>query len=336
MRVDSADSRRTHGDIRDLYYSRVGDSWDLHLGVKRVFWGVTEFNHLVDIINQTDLIENIDGEDKLGQPMVQLSLVRAWGLLDLYLLPGFRERTFPGSDGRLRLPLRVSTDADYASGAQNTRIDGAIRWSHHAGPFEFGLHHFSGTSRDPQFRVMLEDGATVVQPHYPVIDQTGIDAQSFYGDWAFKLEGFTRSGLGDRYAAANVGFERTFVGALRYPLRISGWSMEYMFDERDEEAFNTLFEHDLALGGRLQLNDFADTQALLGIIFDTENDEYLLSLEASRQLNDRWLLSIEGRLFDGGESLDPDLPLQVFSSEQHKSAWLQRDDYLQIELRRFF
>ena len=81
-RYDAEDEERTHFDIREGFWSLVGNDWDLHLGVKQVFWGVTEFNHLVDIINQTDLVENIDGEDKLGQPMAHLSLVRDWGILD--------------------------------------------------------------------------------------------------------------------------------------------------------------------------------------------------------------------------------------------------------------
>jgi len=95
-RFDSADSERTHFDIRELNYLWLDDDWELRLGFSKVFWGATEFVHLVDIINQTDLIENIDAEDKLGQPMANLSLVQDWGIIDFFLLPWFRERTFPG------------------------------------------------------------------------------------------------------------------------------------------------------------------------------------------------------------------------------------------------
>ena len=110
LRVDSADSQRTHADLREFFFSTVGDDWDLHIGAKRVFWGVTEFHHLVDIVNQTDLVENLDTEDKLGQPLVHLSLIRDWGVLDLMLLSGFSERTFPGPDGRLRVPFKILDD----------------------------------------------------------------------------------------------------------------------------------------------------------------------------------------------------------------------------------
>ena len=341
VRLDSADSERSHGDIRELYYSRVGDDWDVHIGARRVFWGVAEFNHLVDIINQTDLVENIDTEDKLGQPMAQLSLVRDWGILDLYALVGFRERTFPGADGRLRLPFAIDRDdVRYESGAEEYRVDAAVRWSHNYGPLEFGLHHFSGTSRDPVLTPRLTGaGNVVLMPFYPVIDQTGVDAQYFVGDWAFKLEGFSRSGFGtagaqDRYAAATLGFERTLVGVLGSRTDL-GLVAEYMWDERDDEAFNTLFEHDLALGTRFAFNDFADTQALFGIIYDTDNDDVVISLEASRRLSESWQMSIEARLFEGGEDFETGNLVPVLLDPDFKSAPLQDDDYIQIEFMKF-
>ena len=110
-RLDQQDAERSHGDIRELSWIHVGDDWELRTGLRKVFWGVTEFNHLIDVINQTDGVEDSDGEEKLGQPMVNLSLVRDWGILDLFVLPGFRERTFAGTDGRLRSGLVAEEEA---------------------------------------------------------------------------------------------------------------------------------------------------------------------------------------------------------------------------------
>lgn len=333
IRFDSEDSDRSHFDMRELYWTQVGESWDLHVGARRVFWGVTEFHHLVDIINQTDLVENIDGEDKLGQPMVQLSLVRDWGIVDVFALLGHRERTFPGDDGRLRGPFEVTDNAQYESGAEELRTDFAIRWSNHLGPFELGVHHFSGTSRDPMFA--LEPNGREVLPYYPVIDQTGVDALAITGDWAFKVEGMTRSGFGDRYSAFNVGLERTFVGLFGSVTDL-GIVLEYMHDDREEDAFNTFFENDIALGGRFAFNDFADTQALFGIISDTENSDVIYSVEASRQLGPTWLVTVEGRVFQGGRSAERAIQSGRFFDPDFKSAWLQDDDYLQIEFKKFF
>ncbi|MEQ8861088.1 MAG: SPOR domain-containing protein [Pseudomonadales bacterium] len=336
LRLDAEDDERSHADLREAFYTRVGDAWEVHAGVRQIFWGVAEFNHLVDIVNQTDLVENIDGEDKLGQPMVQLSLVRDWGIVDLFLLGGFRERTFPGEDGRLRGLLPVDgDDARYASGAGRNRVDGAVRWSHHVGPLNFGVHHFSGTGREPRYLAEVRNGSLVLIPEYHVIDQTGFDGQALFGDWAWKVEAITRSGDGDRFAALTAGFERTLVGVFGSRADL-GLVAEYMYDERDEVAFNTLFEHDLALGTRWRSNDLADTTALLGVIWDVDTDEYVISLEASRRFGSSWQAVLEGRVFAGAPGVDAALaPLQLLDGE-FKSRSLQDDDYVQLELTRFF
>lgn len=337
FRYDAQDSDRTHFDLREFFWTKVGDSWDFHAGVKQVFWGVTEFNHLVDIINQTDLVENIDMEEKLGQPMAHLSLIRDWGILDFHVLVGFRERTFAGEDGRLRRALPVDNgNADYESGAEDRRIDAAVRWSHRLGPLDFGVYHFSGTSRDPEFQLRQKtNGDLFLKPYYPVIDQTGFDGQMLFGDWAWKLEAITRSGFGDRYAAATGGFERTLVGVggTRTDL---GLIAEYMWDERGDDAFNTLFENDLALGTRWQLNDLADSQALLGLIWDVDSHEYIVKLEASRRLGDTWTLLMEGRVFGGADEPDPDDSLQDLLDGDNRLGAVVRDDFLQLEITRYF
>ncbi len=337
VRLDGEDDERSHFDLRELYWSRVGNDWDLHLGVKQVFWGVTEFKHLVDIVNQTDLVENIDGEDKLGQPMAHLSVIRDWGIVDLYLLVGFRERTFPGSDGRLRLSVPIDTDrASYASAAGRNRIDAAIRWTHNIGPVEFGLSHFSGTSRDPELRAALTpSGTLVLRPHYSVVDQTGLDVQAILGDWALKVEAISNSGFGDRYNAINFGFERTLVGIMGGRADL-GVVAEYMFDDRNDAAVTTLYEHDLALGTRWSLNDLADTQALLGVIWDVKTHEYVFKVEGSRRLGETWTLLLEGRIFGGAHEPDSGAPLRSLLDADNKSASLQRDDFLQLELTRYF
>jgi len=334
LRLDAEDDERTHADLRELFVTRLGNDWELHAGFRQIFWGVTEFNHLVDIVNQTDFVENIDGEDKLGQPMVQLSLVRDWGIVDVFALTGFRERTFPGEDGRLRgLPPVDADAARYVSGAGRSRVDAAVRWSHHVGPLSFGVHHFSGTGRDPQFVATVSDGELVLIPEYHVIDQTGFDGQALFGDWAWKLEAITRSGHGERYEAVTAGFERTLVGVLGSRADL-GLVVEYMYDERDEAAFDTLFEHDVAFGARWQANDMAGTTALLGVIWDVETDEYVLSLEASRRLGGSWEAVVEGRVFGGAAPLPAGAPALL--DGEVKSRALQDDDFIQVELTRYF
>jgi hypothetical protein len=332
-RYDARDDERTHFDMREGFWTLVGDDWDLSVGVKQIFWGVAEFDHLVDIINQTDQVEDLDQEEKLGQPMVHLSLVRDWGILDFHVLTGFRERTYPGPDGRPRFFIPVDTgDPIYESGAGDHRVDGAIRWSHHIGAFEFGIYQFNGTSRAPLFLPATDgNGEAVLRPFYPVINQTGLDAQMIRGDWAFKLESIYRTNFPGDYYALNAGFERTLVGAFGSRVDL-GLVMEYMYDQRGDEAFDTFYEHDVALATRWALNDLGDSQALVGLIWDYENHESIVTLEASRRLGQTWMLLMEGRAFLNAGELDPLRPYDPVN----KGASVSRDAYIELELTKYF
>lgn len=324
VRLDQRDAERSHADIRELTWLRAGDDWELRLGVRKVFWGVTESVHLVDIINQTDGVENPDTEDKLGQPMINLGLIRDWGNLDLFVLTGFRERTFPGRDGRLRSQPVVDTDlARYESAAEDKHIDLAVRWFRTLGDWDMGLAHFHGTSREPLLEPTLNaQGQTVLAPRYNIIDQTSLDLQAIMGDWLWKLEWISRDGMGDRYTAAAGGFEYTFVGAFDSAVDL-GWIAEYLFDDRGDRA-STLFQDDVTLGLRVSMNDAQSTEILFGMTIDRlDTQQRFYNLEVSRRLGERMKLSIEARFNSGLDSNSP------FSS-------LRRDDYLQAELAWYF
>jgi len=321
FRVDSQDSERTHVDLREFSWLKVADEWELKLGISKVYWGVTESQHLVDIINQTDQVENIDGEDKLGQPMINLSFFKDWGALDLFILPYFRERTFPGVDGRLRSNPPVDTDsAVYESGAGQKHIDAAIRWSHSLGDWDLGLSHFYGTSRDPRFSADLisKDGFI---PFYEIINQTGLDVQMTHDSWLWKLEVIRRDSKQDTFTASTGGFEYTFYGVFSSDTDI-GVIAEYLFDDRTNGLISP-FENDLMMGSRLTLNDEQSSELLLGIVQDLDSSDASWNLEASRRIGDRWKLSLEARFFKVGK---PQNPLY----------FVRDDDYIQLELARYF
>jgi len=322
-RLDQQDDERTHFDIRDLSWLKVGDDWELRVGIRKVFWGVTEAQHLVDIINQTDLVEFPDGEEKLGQPMVNLAFVRDWGTVDLFVLPYFRERTFPGKDGRLRTIPRIETDqATYDSSRKKKRIDLAARWAIAYSYWDLGLSYFYGTSRDPRFSLGIDKkGEVVLAPFYEIISQFGIDAQATIESWLWKFEMIRRSGNEKNYTAATGGFEYTFFGALDTAMDV-GLVLEYLYDDQGNDAL-TPFEDDIASGLRLTLNDEQSTEALLGAIYDVDDGWVAYSLEASRRIGANWKLNIDGRIY--GNANKGDL-LRSF----------RKDDFLQLELAYYF
>lgn len=323
VRVDSNDPERTHVDIREAHYLHVLGDWEWRVGVAKVFWGVTESQHLVDIINQTDLVENLDTEDKLGQPMIETTWLQDWGVVQFYVLPGFRERTFPGRSGRLRTGLVVDTDEEeYESGAEEKHVDWALRFKTQLGPVDLGLSHFSGTSRSPELRSSLNaDGSVELIPYYGLIDQTGLDLQAILGDWTLKLESIIQTKKGRDFTAAVGGFEYTFYGVSESGADL-GVLSEYHYDDRKEDA-PVGFQDDIFLGMRYVLNDAQDTELLAGGFYDFDYSSKSVRVELQRRISDSWKLESELQMFTDVAGKDP---LRTF----------HRDDYFQIDLAYYF
>jgi hypothetical protein len=159
-RYDENDDSRTHGDVRELYYQQSGDNFEFRAGARRVFWGVTESRHLVDIVNQSDFVENISNELKLGQPMMSLAWIGESGTTEFFLMPYQRARTFPGEKGYPRFPLPVYEDeAQYQSRDEQEHVDYAVRYSGTVGPVDFGIAWFDGTARDPRLQLCVPTDA---------------------------------------------------------------------------------------------------------------------------------------------------------------------------------
>ena len=306
FRWDQQDDERTHVDIRELYWQKSLSSSELIVGVGKVFWGVTELRHLVDVINQTDLVENLDQEEKLGQPMVQLTFLTDWGTLDLFVLPYFRERTFSGAKGRPRAPLVVDTDNPvFQSSAEQSHVDYSIRWSHYFGDWDIGLAHFSGTSRDPRLVPGLNSqGVPVFIPNYDQIDQFSLDLQATKGSWLLKLEALTRDFTLGRNNAATGGFEYTLVGLGESAIDL-GLLVEYLYDDNNVPGLVTAFDDDIFLGTRFAFNDTQSTELLLGGSFDLNQHSNFFNIEGSRRIGQTWKAELEVRIFDNDVPTDP-------------------------------
>jgi len=342
---DQRDAERSHWDFRELTWLHVGDGWEFRGGLRRVFWGVIESQHLVDIINQTDAVLAIDGEEKLGQPMLNISTEGRFGTLDLYLMSFFRDRTFPGIDGRLGGPLVVADDSSRFEASDGRRhVDVAIRWAHNLENWNFALSHFSGTSREPLFQLEYLGASPIptgrLIPLYPTIDQTGLELQYIQGGWAWKLEAISRSGYGgDRYAASGFGFEYTQTGIAGSRIDL-GWIVEYDWDERGDQAPPGVLEHDLFLGIRWAFNNLGESQLLAGVVVDSDSREQVYWFEGSHRLSDQWKLAFESRIFAGGHLPPTDLTSILTQAAQpdfdNKLGYWQKDDFVQLQLIRYF
>jgi hypothetical protein len=340
-RIDSEDKERSHADIRELSWMTYGDDWELTAGLSKVYWGVAESQHLVDIINQTDFVEAPDGEDKLGQPMIKFTAIRDWGTVTGFVLPGFRERTFPGEQGRFRTALLIDTDnAEYQAGEADAHVDYAVRWNHTIDAYDVGLSWFNGTSRDPIF--VPNRTFDTLLPFYAQINQLGLDFQATLDSWLWKFEAIYRTyddsvknnfaelgiltqrdfGVED-YAAATGGFEYTFYGPFE---TVWDWGVlaEYQYDSRENNRI-VIGQNDVFLGSRIAFNDSASSAILAGISRDLDSTgTQSFVMEFATRISQGLILNI-----------DAFLPMSN-GDDDNVSYQFKRDDYVQLSLNYYY
>lgn len=326
--LDQQDSARSLVDVSEANLRWQYEAWEISAGIGTVFWGVVESQHLVDIVNQRNWAENLDGEDKLGQTMLNVRTFQAWGELSVFILPGFRERLFPSGDARPGFGASIE-QSRYESSAQAWHTDIALRYSRQLDSWDVGLSWFSGTSREPR---IARDTGTQLIAYYEQIQQFGVDLQSTQGAWLFKFEGVLRRGQGEDFYALVGGIEYSLFSVGGGDSDI-GLILEYSRDDRDvlqqDAAFAQplvalrLFKGAFFAGVRVGLNDIEDSTLLLGCASDQYSAAYFCNLEGSRRIGDDLQLSVEARMF-------AHLP------SDNAFAQVARDDSIALRLRWYF
>ncbi|MGE0172370.1 MAG: hypothetical protein AB7T49_06280 [Oligoflexales bacterium] len=306
-RKDTVDPSRTHFDVRELSYVNSYEHFDVRLGISKVFWGVAESVNLVDIVNQTDLVEDPDGDEKLGQAMANLTWVTDYGSLSLFALPFFRERNLPSYKSRFgNFPGIDFTNAANQGANEGRTVDLAARYSVNYDLLDLGLTYFNGTDREPMLFPEFSPegqviGASVI---YPLLQQIGMDAQLSFESIALKAETvFKQYGHMD-YLAAVGGIEKPFANIFDW-----GWDItlfaEYLYDDRQEDK-TVLFQNDTFVGLQFNFYDTQNTKFVLGGIVDNEDTgSYLGKVELSRRIGEKYEAVLETQIYHSDEETSP-------------------------------
>ncbi|MEM1320498.1 MAG: hypothetical protein AAGG75_09585 [Bacteroidota bacterium] len=319
LRYDPNGNSRDHVDVRELYYQYVKNNWELSVGAKRIFWGKTESAHLVDVINQVDFLEGIDGEEKLGQPMVQLSYASTFGTFDLFYLPYSRSLQFGNAAGRPRTPIILSDEEVRFEASQEAWAPSAsLRWSHFIGPMDIGLHYFYGNAREPLLDIQADGAFGLLHPE---VHQVGLDYQVIVKDWILKLETMYRAGGFDNIFATATGFEYTFSNIKNSGIDV-GLLGEYLYDSRRELAFTSL-DNDVFAGARIVFNNAQSTEFLLGFFSDLSKSSKLLRLEGNQRIGENYKMEVTSQFF-------------LHIDEREFLYAFREDSFLQLTLIRYF
>ena len=280
-RVDGHDRQRSHLELREASWTWQPANWQVRAGMLMAFWGVTESNRLVDVVNQRDQREAPAMDAKLGQPGIAWAGPAAGGTLEIFALTYHRPLAFGLGNGRFRVPPNFVAAPVYESAAGRRRVDWAGRWSRRARGLDLGLSYFSGTSREPEF---LLDSAP--QPRYAVVNQAGLDAQLTLGALLLKAEAISREEDSHTIAAMTTGAEYVLGNAADSGGDITVFT-ELTLDERHAATLTGL-DRDVFLAVRWDPNDEAGTELTIGGSVDMARGANVVHLEGSRRLATSW------------------------------------------------
>lgn len=244
--------------------------------------------------------------------------------LELFVLPGFRERTFPGKHGRLRSTPRVDTSrAEYDTSAENRHVDLATHYSFKHAGLDLGLYHFWGTSRDPSGKAdRLPDGELVIVPQYPITHQTGTHLRWDLPGVTLKGEALIRSGQAATFFASVFGFERILKDVSHAGMDLKLQS-EFMHTSSKDALVLTPFENDLFVAATIYPKDKGNSSIGVGYIADMNTSSGSPVILCRTELTKRLTLTLEYRGLLKVPKSDP-----VYS--------LRRDGFLELELTRAF
>ncbi|AOE62194.1 hypothetical protein QZH45_25260 [Pseudomonas corrugata] len=266
-------------DLRELSLSYRPGPWQLGVGLSRVFWGVTESRHLVDVVNQVDLRFDPDGDARLSQPMASVGYRGLGRNVTLYALPCYRERPDalifgehgaqdPAYEQAIFTPLRCSGQTDFA-----------VRATQVAGPADIGLSYFRGHSREPY----AGHSPASSDPTYPEVNRFAVDTQVTLGAWLLKLEALLQDSEHGIDRASVSGFEYTWVSAFNGASDLS-LLYEHLTDTRCDSVIASCGE---MLGIRWIANDVADTNLLVSSVRDRQNGLWGLKVQGSRRIDEQ-------------------------------------------------
>ena len=324
LRIDQHDSERNSIDFTELVWVHVEDTWEIRTGIREEAWGVSLMGGVVDVINQTNIVEDFFGA-KLGQPMVNLSLVQDWGILDLFVLTGFRKASLPGPDSRPGLPFDLKTgEAEIPlQDREIIGLDYAARWQHSWESFEWAFSYFYGTSREADVDFNYDVAEPGIVSSYYNVNQIGVELLYIWEGYSFKYESRTVVGSKSRgaelgtYTAGLIGFEYTWGSVFGGDYDIM-WDISYLHDDR-KASFSALMEKDIFALAVLNFNDEFDTRIAFGSIWDVKDDEGIFLINAERRIAESWKVSAFAVYIYAGQS---EVPPEV--TEQQSTEELDR------------
>lgn len=335
--------------------------WSFYAGYKTYNWTATEAFHPADAVNSRNLDSEFENFEKMGELAIELEIPVFRGTFSLFYWPRFERPHFPGASSRLGTGVDFDRPQIIKNGAATTdKIipQYGVRFANVWEDFDYSLHVIKHVDRnypllgDLDYTQVNVGGSVVtipsksyLTPYYFEATQIGGTMAHVWGELISKVEfAWRKFEEPDRpvYNAALQEFllpkdHQEVALGFEYLIPHQNGSESYLILEgntffgltQEERAAVSVFQRDVLLGYRLNFNDDMGREIFLSSILDVERThERFYQASYSQRLNEFWKFRLALRVYDAkpeGKGIG-NLGLEL----------LDRDNYLQLTLSRFF
>lgn len=319
-KVEEAKAGESFLFVEDSYLLYKKKPWLLKAGFQVFNWSATEVFHPSDIIN-SKLIGGEESGKKKGELTFLIQRRIGKGRFSLVIMPRFEDPRFSsklffsGNEYNIKEALwweengRVSFD--------NYGFQGGLFLTQSLGPMDITLYTIKNRDRSNGiFYFKVEDPIENLHPVYFQVQHYGGTLQLILGAWnikfeydkrifkgdfldSYELDGSTYSKLAsfvdfgqkklEKYDWIASGIEKTFYwnNGAETTLILEGQTI--LNASKEERANLDIFQKDILIGVRHNLNDVMGSEFLLSAITDLEREkEHLVSFEYKRRLSNNW------------------------------------------------
>lgn len=306
-RLDAVDETRNIAVLQEAYGSYSSGPLTLRVGSQVVTWTATEAFHPSDIINSRNFDSDLENFEKLGEPMVELSLRVYQGGLSAYYMPLRITPNLLGAESRLslfpdgfELGERLWVNSDGKPSDSLFAHQGGLRLNQTIGRADVSVHVVDHSDRhQPTFTFDPEDGT--LRPTYHTVTQIGVTYVHVFGGLLVKLEAARRIFREPDLEAAPeladpedheqvaAGFEYAWSTDAGHEATVIAEYQSVIEDDADDRRALHVFQNDVLLGYRHSFNDVDGRVILVSFIADVEApQEFGAAASYSQRLTSFW------------------------------------------------
>jgi hypothetical protein len=291
---DKDDQNRRFTNIKDFSYTHNYDDSDLNIGIQSLFWGSLEFFNITDVYNTKNILDDpFNYDSKIGA--LGLNYTYYFQNSELSILAKFKEDDQEVQDNKsINNFYPPNYNTHLLTQKENHRPSVFIKYSGSSEDIQLDYSFIYENGYDNNRYISI--GNNVSHQNAFLVNKFLFYSTLIVDNTIYKSEFSltqSRSKAVSDYEHIAFGFEHTLVAI--WDKKDLGLLVEYYHynaQENNKQNLAILYNDDLNIGFRLNINDQASSELLAGVDIDRDNQEKIYFLSVNTRILEQYKLKL--------------------------------------------